>query len=102
LKDYITFREEDKKGILQYYILQRKEPHYVGKIVGETNELSLLKVPIAGYRLYVSFSGVLIGNYLPSYKGVEDDVLVEFQKMSAWYLDNRIAKDEKRYKKFKL
>lgn len=99
---YITYREPNKDGVLQYFVLQKSHPHYVGKLTGYTDEVSLLKVPISGYALQLNFHGVLRGRYLPAYKGVDEDLLIEFQKMAQWFLDERILKDEKRYKKFKI
>ena len=70
MNQFITFREEDKNGELQYYILQRDHPHYVGFITPIPNEESLQSSPIPGYNLYVQFSGTLRGNFIqmnPSY-----------------------------------
>lgn len=99
---FITYREENENKQLEYFILQKDFPHFLGKITANPYEVSILKVPISGYKLYVSYQGCLRGKVMPAYNGVEQDILVAFQKMADWYKENRILIDEKRYKKFKL
>jgi hypothetical protein len=97
---YITFRDTDKLGELQYYILQRDFPHYVGCISSVPVNWAIIQVGIPGYNLWVVFSGVLQGNFIPSYADVKDELSLVFGAMAQWYLTNRILTDEKKYKKW--
>jgi hypothetical protein len=99
---YITFREMDDTGNLQYYILQREFPHYIGVIRTIPLARSLVEVHVSGYNLYLSFAGTLRGNMIPSFKDAIKEMVIVYQNMATWYLDNRITKDEKRFKKFKI
>ncbi len=101
MEPFISYREKDKEGNLQYYVLQREFPHYVGLLTIDPHLKSVLKVPMAGYRFYVSYGGVLMGNYMPSTTS-EEDMLVVFQKMADWYLAERILTNQKKYKKWKV
>jgi len=99
---YITFREKDDKGELQYYILQRDFPHYVGLISNAPKESVLMQAPIAGHYLWVVFSGTLRGNMIPAYQEIYKEIESVFTNMSEWYYINRIKPNEKKYKKFKI
>lgn len=99
---FITFRDTASNGELQYYILQRAFPNYLGVLALVPVEKSLINVPISGYQLYVVFDGVLQGNYIPVYKDVYDEMLSVFTEMARWYYEHRIIIDEKKYKKWKL
>ena len=101
MQQFITFREKDDNGDLQYYVLQRRHPHIVGLISPSPLFFIVPSCVIGGYNLWVSFSGCLIGNFIPSYMNVEDEISQTIEEMSAWYLENRILADEKKYKKFK-
>ena len=101
MSPYITFKDRDKEGSLQLYILQREEPSFVGIITDRYNNNSLACVNITGYRLWVKWGGTLRGNYFPSYFKPEE-IKEVFQKMADWYLESRITGDEKRFKKWKL
>jgi len=52
---FITFRDEDKNKQLQYYILQRAFPYYVGQIVTMPKEGSIINKPIPSYKMWVTF-----------------------------------------------
>lgn len=101
MSPYITFRDYDKEGKLQYYILQREFPHYVG-VVSSIPIAGNWYTPIIGYAMYIVFGGVLRGMYIPDYKNIGEEVMAIMENMAAWYYDNRISIDEKRYKKFKI
>lgn len=99
---FITYREQVDSGELAYFILQRAYPNYIGCLVAYPIEKSIINTPIAGYHLYITFDGVLAGNYIPAYKDVYDEIQSVFMEMARWYLSNRIMIDEKKYKKWKL
>lgn len=99
---FITFRDKDKKGDLQYYVLQREHPHYVGMISGSPTINFVPASPIPGYNLFVVFSGCLNGNVLPSYTNVVDELTLVMETMCAWYYTDRIIMDKKRYEKFRI
>lgn len=98
---YITFRDIDSVGNLQYYILQRAFPHYLGLISQRPSTSTIIQTPIPGYHLWVIFNGTLLGNMMPSYKDELKNVEAIFNNMNIWYLENRINIEPKKYKKFK-
>jgi hypothetical protein len=98
---YITYREPDSEGKLQYYILQKRFPHFVGKII-ETPKISLVLVPIAGYSLYVCWAGTLMGNLIPNHRNIEEEIKDSFVKMAEWFYQERILTEPKKYKKWLL
>lgn len=100
---FISYRENNEYGILCYYILQKKSPHYIGIIsVGKLDSV-LSSVPIAGYNLYVNFYGVLENkSFIPSYKDVLVDIELQMAAMGNWFLTNRILTEQKKYAKFKI
>lgn len=102
MQPFITFRDKDKNGNLQYYILQRDYPHYVGVIASERVVGAIAEAVIPGYSLYVTFSGVLQGNYIPMYKDSKNEAQQILDNMAAWFWSERIAMDKKRFKKFKI
>jgi hypothetical protein len=102
MNQYVTFRDKDRDGNLQYYILQRDFPHYVGIVSSTPIAEVLFSAPIPGYRLYVVFSGTLRGNYVPSYTNVMAEIEAVFNAMAAWYFSERILTQEKKYSKFKI
>lgn len=102
MNPFITFRDTASNGGLQYYILQRTWPHYLGVLTMIPIEKVLINMPIAGYQLYITFDGVLQGNYVPGHKDVYEEIQSVFTEMARWYLDKRIMIDEKKYKKWKI
>lgn len=94
---FITFKEGE-----DYFILQKEFPHYVGKIVREPIEGAMINQPIGAYMLWVTFNGVLRGNFIPSYQDVYDEIVHVFFEMSQWFYTERILKDPKRYKKWRI
>lgn len=101
MKPYITFRETDDNGELQYYILQRAFPHYMGVIKASPQD-SLINAAIPGYYLWVCFCGSLRGNMIPAFKGLRDELAAVYMDMASWYFTNRVEPNEKKYKKFKI
>ena len=102
MNPYITFRDNDKEGRLQYYVLQREFPHFVGMISERPFESTLMQMPISGYNLWLVSAGTLRGNLVPGYNNLTEQMASVFESMAAWYKANRIDKDEKKYKKFKI
>lgn len=102
MSKYITFREEDKFGVTGYFILQKVSPHFVARVVNYPVEKSLSNSPVAGYNLYVTFDGTITGNFLPYYSGAIHEIDLLMIEMAAWFLENRIKTNEKKYAKFKI
>ncbi len=97
---YITYRELEN-GHLQYYILQKEFPHYIGVISSHPINQTICQIPIPGYNLWVVFGGTLRGNMIPNYKDIQNEIDIEFQKMSIWFLTERIQSELKRFNKWK-
>jgi|SRR5882757_11501386 len=99
---FVTFRDTDSERKLQYYILQRGFPHYVGRISEKPIEQPLAISPIGGYYLWVVVDGTLRGGFIPGYKNVIEEMQNVADTMADWFYENRILIDPKRYKKFKI
>lgn len=99
---YITFRDTDKENNLQYYILQRDYPHYVGLVAAKPKEGALAQAPIAGYNMYIIIEGTLRFNLIPNYKNVIEEMQLIAETMAVWYYTDRMIMDKKRYEKFKI
>lgn len=102
MNKFITFRDKDDNGQLQYYILQRDFPHYVGRIETNPYGKALIKVPIPQYNMYVSLTGTLRGALIPSYRDVPREVEDVIFSMANWFKVNRIDVEPKKYQKFKI
>lgn len=102
MQPYITYRETDDKGELQYYILQREFPHYLGVVKSSPQESVLVQAPVAGHYLWVVFSGTIRGNMIPAYQEIYKEIESVFTAMAEWYFLNRIKGNEKKFKKFKI
>lgn len=102
MQPFITFRDKDKNGDLQYYILQRSYPHYVGIILSQSVSNAIAEAVIPGHNLYVTFGGVLQGNYIPMHKDSKNEAQQVLDNMATWFWAERIAIDKKRFKKFKI
>lgn len=101
MNPYITFRDKDKDGNLQYYILQRSHPNYVG-VISSVPISGTWLAPVGGYNLWVVFSGTIQGNFLPSYQNVSAELQSVLDNMAAWFWAERIVISPKRFEKFKL
>ena len=99
---YITFRDKDENGDLQYYILQRAFPHFVGRISAIPIEGALANEAIAGYNLWVTFNGTLVSNLIPNYRNIQEEISQVFFSMAAWFYAERVVMDKSRFKKFKI
>lgn len=102
MNEFITFRDKDKKGNLQYYVCGREYPHFVGRIGMTPEKVVVDAIPMTGYKLFMIFCGTLSGNRIPALDKIDEQITSSLMKMSAWYYENRILVDEKRYKKFKI
>lgn len=98
---YITYRELGE-GQLKYYILQREFPHYCGVIVTAPIEGAIANEAIPNYNLWVSFAGILRGNYIPDYRDTMDEINSVYSNMAAWFWAERIQSNPKKYEKFKM
>lgn len=98
MSPYITFRDTDAEGELQYYILQRAYPNYVFLISNHPVESLIQSIQIPGYYMWVVFSGTLMGNFIPGYKNIIDELYHEMNQISIWYYENRILTNPKKYK----
>lgn len=97
--EYITYREEIN-GHLEYFILQKTFPHYKCRITKIPITNIFEPVAISKYNLWVVFAGTIQGNMLPVTNEFEKLVLITMQDMATWFLENRIEKDLKRFKKW--
>lgn len=102
MSPFVTFKDVDKTGELQYYILQRAFPHYVGIIKYKPNIDALIEVPVTNHNLWVSFAGTIRGNFMPSYPGWQKELEKTFLEMAIWFYQNRILKEPRRYKKWAI
>jgi len=99
---FITFREKDSLGNLQYYVLQRAYPHYVGVVMEKPEKAVIEATPIMNYMLWMVFNGCIQGAVIPGYKNTIDEIASVMSDMAEWYYVNRIVPDEKRFKKWKI
>ena len=99
---YITFREPDEKGELQYYILQRQHPNYIGVIQSVPRENILMRAAVPGHLLWVEFAGTIRGNFVEARVDVVEELDGIFTDMAQWFYLNRVKLNEKKFKKFKL
>ena len=99
---FITYRETDEGGELQYYVAQKAHPHYVGQVIDNPNFASLYKVPIPNTTMYIAYFGVIEGRRFPLHSHFEQEINGTLVAMAEWYYHNRIKKDEKKYKKWLL
>lgn len=99
---FITYREPDEFNRLCFYILQKAYPNFIGLLITHPREGAIVNAPIPGYNIWVTYSGVLIGNYVPALRGVENDITQVFYSMAEWYYLNRIKTNPKKYKSFKI
>lgn len=99
---FITYREPDKNGNLEYYVLQRDFPHWVGRISTIPKEGALAQSTIAGYNMYVIIEGTLRFGLIPTYKNVMEEMQLVADTMAVWYYTDRMIMDKKRYEKFKI
>lgn len=98
---YITFREPTQDG-MQYYILQKEFPHYVGIISSHPVNKTLCQIAIPGYNLWVVFCGTIRGNVIPSYNQIQNEIEIVFQNMAQWFLEHRILAEPKKFNKWKF
>lgn len=100
MSPFLTFKDADKEGNLQLYILQRAFPHYVGVLSYIPVADSFSCIPLSGHNLWINYAGLLRGNFIPSYGGVNQEIEAVFHSMALWFYSERILKDPKRYKKW--
>lgn len=99
---YITYREPDTNGNLQYHIVKKDFPHWCGVILESIPDHSIANFPIAGYRLYLVFNYTLRGRMIPDYQDVMKEIQSFCEHAATWYLSNRIEGNVGKYRKFKI
>jgi len=97
---FITFREISD-GHLQYYVLQKKFPHYLGCISSHPVNSTLCQIAIPGYDMWVVFQGTLRGNMIPAYNDIQNEIQTIFHNMAIWFLTERIQAEPKKFNKWK-
>lgn len=102
MEPFITYKEKDVEGNLQYYVLQRSFPHYQAIILNAPVEGAIVTVPVSGYHLYLTFAGTIRGNYLLAKADTEKELFVVFEDMARWFYINMVLANSNRYKKFKI
>ena len=102
VEPFVTFKDTDGQGKLQYYVMQRQYPNFVGTIVERPIEDSLACIPVAGHNLWVAFAGTVQGAYIPISKNMLREITETFIKMAEWYSIHRVMANPGRYKKFKV
>ena len=100
MSPYITFKDFDSNGELQYYILQREYPHYCGVVAYLPIADSICQIPVTAHHLYITFAGTIRGNFALAHPQMEKEIYFIFHSMMLWFYQNRIVKDPKRYKKW--
>ncbi len=100
MSPFVTYKDTDKEGNLQLYILQRAFPHYCGILsyipVGD----AICCIPLSGHNLWINYAGLLRGNFIPSYNDASKEIESVFHSMALWFYSERILVDPKRYKKW--
>lgn len=103
MKEYITFRDVDAKGNLQYCILQRAFPHFIGTVSEIPITHIVEPLPITDYNLFLVFSGTLRGiSTIPAYANIIEEIKVILTDMGKWFYEERILIEPKKYKKWKI
>lgn len=102
MEPFITFKEKDADGKDQFFVLQRKFPHYQAMILEYPREGTIATVPVPGHSFYLNFCGTIEGNYLLAKTGVEQEIQATLERMADWFYKNMIVPEPKRYKRFKI
>lgn len=100
MEPFITFRENNKDGVLSYFILQREYPHFVGMVVDRPRD-NKIQAPIAGHNLWVEFYGTVRGAFIPALAKTYEDMCQSARAMADWYHANRIETNLSKYKKWR-
>ena len=67
-----------------------------------TKKVFVEPTAISGHNLYLVFHGTLRGMQIPSYGDIDKEIVNVMSAMAAWYYENRIVKEPKRYKKYRI
>lgn len=86
---FISFKEKNGSGGINYFILQKDHPHYLG-IVSSNPTQNLPYAPMSGYRLWVVLSGTLQGRMVPSHPTLKQEIADTLRNMADWYLKEMI------------
>jgi hypothetical protein len=98
---FITYREPDMNDVLQYYILQKRHPHFIGVLWGLPEFNLVPSVGVSGHTLWIKYAGTLSGLF-PAQRDIDKELAIVLQDMALWFYQHRILNDEKKYKKFKI
>lgn len=99
---FVTYRDVDIDNNLQYFVLQKDFPHFVGMICPIPKIELVPAIAISNYNLWMVFNYTLRGKMIPSYKNIEQEILQVMSDMAEWYYENRILTEPKKFKKFKI
>jgi hypothetical protein len=100
MSPYITFKDQDKTGELQFYILQRDFPHYCAILSFHPIPEPMAIAPISGHNLWLIGVGTIRGLYIPSYQDTFQQFQATIESMASWFYSERILKEPKRYRKW--
>lgn len=92
---YFTFKDDE-----HVYILQRRFPHYLGRIqyTSETDPIIQGQIPM--YRIFIVFAGQLDGNRILLNDDWKTQLNNIWESMCKWYREERIETMPERYKKY--
>lgn len=99
---FITYRETDSNGTLQYYILQKQHPHYIGIISSHPIARTLGQSAIMNHNMWVVFWGTIYGKTIPAERNVWEDIQLITDGMAMWFYKERILTETKKYKKWRI
>jgi len=100
MSPYITFKDTNKDGELELFVCQRDFPHFCASLSFTPDLNAICCIPISRYNLWLKDAGTIRGRFYPGYKDLQQQLEAVMIDMAAWFYNNRIAKDQKRYKKW--
>lgn len=101
MNPYLLYLEEDMKGELCTYILQKKFPHFNG-LVSKMPSQNGFSQPITGYKLWIVLAGTIGGNLIPSYRNVSEEIMDTLEAMAMWYYQSVVVRNPELYKNYKI
>lgn len=84
------------------YILQKRFPHYIGRIQFHPEANPLIQGQIPFYHIYIVFNGALSGNRLLLNDAWQEQIKNIWDEMCKWYREERVEKQPDRFKKYKM
>ncbi len=102
MNEFITYRDTNTEGELLYFVLQKDFPHF-NCYISERPVVNFVQpMPITDYHLFLVFSGTIRGMMIPDYRNMGEEIQSVMQDMAAFYYEQRILKDLKKYRKWKI